>query len=295
MTNAVLPDPSSYLSRHEEIIHQNNNDEMAHETQSNSSTGSQYLQEVLGDALADALSKVAKERPPDPIQYVADYLHGMKPEKDSPSPKKSNISPPRSPNKIASQKIEPDTINEDKNTHQNGILEENGHHSRLDDFKESTKQENPGKIESATERRTTQSEPPMSIAGSISTSNPSSSISNASTAIAEDDFFVASRTNSLDRIDKKKSIKSKKSTSFSRNLPAVAMTKNEYRAKRGLLPPMLQSPKSSPDGEPRINNRNSVTSQKQKPGQLAPLLDSFDMKKHTKRNRKMSNRTTLRL
>ena len=73
------------------------------------------------------------------------------------------------------------------------------------------------------------------------------------------------------------------------------MTKNEYRAKRGLLPPMMQSPKSSPDGEPRINNRNSVTSQKQKPGQLAPLLDSFDMKKHTKRNRKMSNRTTLRL
>ena len=54
----MLPDPSSYLSRHEEIIHQNNNDEMAHETQSNSSTGSQYLQEVLGDALADALSKV---------------------------------------------------------------------------------------------------------------------------------------------------------------------------------------------------------------------------------------------
>ena len=59
----------------------------------------------------------------------------MKPEKDSQSHKKSNISPPRSPNKIASQKIEPDTINEDKNTHQNGILEENGHHSRLDDFK----------------------------------------------------------------------------------------------------------------------------------------------------------------
>ena len=81
------------------------------------------------------LDKVAKERPPDPIQYVADYLHGMKPEKDSPSPKKSNISPPRSPNKIASQKIELDTTNEDKNTHQNGILEENGHHSRLDDFK----------------------------------------------------------------------------------------------------------------------------------------------------------------
>lgn len=48
------------------------------DTQSNSSTGSQYLQEVLGDVLADALSKVAKDRPIDPIQYVADYLHGLK-------------------------------------------------------------------------------------------------------------------------------------------------------------------------------------------------------------------------
>ena len=79
--------------------------------------------------------KVAKERPPDPIQYVADYLHGMKPEKDSSSPKRSTISPPTSPNKNPSQNVEPDLTNEDKNSHQNGILEENGHHSRLDDFK----------------------------------------------------------------------------------------------------------------------------------------------------------------
>ena len=80
--------------------------------------------------------KVAKERPPDPIQYVADYLHGKaKTEKDSPSAEKSKISPPTSPNKIASQNNEPDSTNEDKNTHQNGILEENGRQSRLDDFK----------------------------------------------------------------------------------------------------------------------------------------------------------------
>ncbi len=32
---------------------------------------------MLGDVLADALSKVAKERPADPVQYVADYLHAM--------------------------------------------------------------------------------------------------------------------------------------------------------------------------------------------------------------------------
>ena len=45
--------------------------------QSNSSSGSQYLQNALGDVLADALSQVAKQRPPDPIQYVADYLRSV--------------------------------------------------------------------------------------------------------------------------------------------------------------------------------------------------------------------------
>ena len=45
--------------------------------QSNSSSGSQYLQNALGDVLAEALSQVAKKRPADPIQYVADYLHSV--------------------------------------------------------------------------------------------------------------------------------------------------------------------------------------------------------------------------
>ena len=45
--------------------------------QSNSSSGSRYLQHVLGDVLAEALSQVAKKRPSDPIQYVADYLHSV--------------------------------------------------------------------------------------------------------------------------------------------------------------------------------------------------------------------------
>ena len=62
-----LPAATSYMSRHEVMINENNslneynNTGMAssHETESNSSstTGSQYLQEVLGDVLADALSK----------------------------------------------------------------------------------------------------------------------------------------------------------------------------------------------------------------------------------------------
>ena len=33
------------------------------------------LQDALGDVLAKALSAVAKERPDDPVQFVADYLY----------------------------------------------------------------------------------------------------------------------------------------------------------------------------------------------------------------------------
>ena len=80
--------PATYLSRHEEIfesqtvITEANQEEdiletMA-DTESQNSSGSQYLQDVLGDVLAEALSKVAKERPSDPIQYVANYLHSLK-------------------------------------------------------------------------------------------------------------------------------------------------------------------------------------------------------------------------
>ncbi len=38
-------------------------------------SGSEYLQQVLGDVLAKALSSVARERPHDPVQYVAEYLY----------------------------------------------------------------------------------------------------------------------------------------------------------------------------------------------------------------------------
>ena len=83
------------------------------------------------------------------------------------------------------------------------------------------------------------------------------------------------------------------------------MSQNDYRARRGLLPPMRQSPKSSPEAE--IKDHNS--SPKTKHRQLAPLDskassstsagETFDMEKHHKRNRKltqMSNRaSTLRL
>ena len=61
------------------------------------------------------------------------------------------------------------------------------------------------------------------------------------------------------------------STTFSKHLPAVAMTKDEYKVKRGILPPMRESPKSSPNGEPRIDSKSKYGRKATKPRQLEPL------------------------
>ena len=107
----TLGPPATYLSRHEEnfefapteeeiVIEKNIVGPMAADTDSHGSSGSQYLQDVLGDVLAEALSKVAKERPEDPIQYVANYLHSLKPIPPAPIPEDE----PRSPTPEPEQK-----------------------------------------------------------------------------------------------------------------------------------------------------------------------------------------------
>ena len=65
------------MNRSQTPINSSNSPPVRKRPQSNSSSGSQYLQNALGDVLADALSQVAKKRPTDPIQYVADYLHSI--------------------------------------------------------------------------------------------------------------------------------------------------------------------------------------------------------------------------
>ena len=67
------------------------------------------------------------------------------------------------------------------------------------------------------------------------------------------------------------------------------MSGEEYKIRRGILPPMRESPKSSPDGEPRIDQKpkNGV---KAKPRQLEPI-ESFDEQKHQKRNRKLTEQS----
>lgn len=166
MSSEAIP---TYQSRHE--IESKEQDEMAKDNDSNTSTGSQYLQEVLGDVLADALSKVAKERPIDPIQYVADYLHGLK-----------------GPSKGLEE------------TFQNSLDIKEDEPEELEQEDEFEEQESPE------EKRTTQSEPPPSIQGSIFTdSNPGSSTSNASTTIIlEEEEENLIRTASLDRNQFKK-------------------------------------------------------------------------------------------
>ena len=121
MSSSVQAAPSTYQTRHEVV---NEVDSLAHEmaedASSHVSSGSQYLQEVLGDVLAEALSKVAKERPADPIQYVANHLHSLNikaPRMDSPEKNEDNDEEPNS-------SPEPNVVNAEEVT--------SGHQSRLD-------------------------------------------------------------------------------------------------------------------------------------------------------------------
>ena len=60
---------------------------------------------------------------------------------------------------------------------------------------------------------------------------------------------------------------------------------------------MKQSPKSSPEGEPKYNAAygSRYGGVKQKPRQLAPIPDDFDIEKHNRRNKKLSNRTSVKV
>ena len=95
----------------------------------------------------------------------------------------------------------------------------------------------------------------------------------------------------------------KKTTTFSRRLPAVADYKpDEYRSKRGLstnvkLPPMSQSPSgrtfSTSDPSSLSSNGSYGSRGVRKPRQLEPLEAdmttprTFDTKKHRKRTQKL--------
>lgn len=132
----TLGPPATYLSRHEESFEFAPTEEeiviekdivgqpMAADTDSHGSSGSQYLQDVLGDVLAEALSKVAKERPEDPIQYVANYLHSLKPIPPAPIPEEE----PRSPTP------EPEQEHFDEHV-EPAEVETEAHQSRLEEYK----------------------------------------------------------------------------------------------------------------------------------------------------------------
>ena len=88
--------------------------------------------------IADALSKVARERPTDPIQYVADYLHNLKPDEDEETlhyeeteeqqNEDANYRKSRNPSPIKNpgDDLEPDDDNtEAKKTNEDGPDDEN--------------------------------------------------------------------------------------------------------------------------------------------------------------------------
>ena len=134
----TLGGPATYLSRHEEQFEVSEKDIleeesiMAADTESHASSGSQYLQDVLGDVLADALSKVAKERPSDPIQFVANYLHSLK---KTPAAPPVPEEPEDQPGSGLSPE-EPEQAQEHFGEHvEPAEAETEGHQSRLEEYK----------------------------------------------------------------------------------------------------------------------------------------------------------------
>ena len=118
----------------------------------------------------------------------------------------------------------------------------------------------------------------------------------------EDNYYAEMKIGNRDIVSKKRNNVPyrRKTTSFSRRLPAVADYKaDDYRVKRGLnnnvrLPPMSESPSgrtfSTSDPSSISSNGSYGSRGGRKPRQLEPLeaeVPTFDTKKHRKRTQKL--------
>ena len=119
----------------------------------------------------------------------------------------------------------------------------------------------------------------------------------------EKNYYAQMKIGNTDIVSKKRNNvphTRRKTTTFSRHLPAVADYKrDEYRTKRGIntnvkLPPMSQSPSgrtfSTSDPSSLSSNGSYGSRGVRKPRQLEPLeadIATFDTKKHRKRTQKL--------
>ncbi|TRY73631.1 hypothetical protein TCAL_12959 [Tigriopus californicus] len=260
--------------------------------------GAEYLQDVLGDVLAGALSSVARERPPDPIQFVANYLYKVRQEQlhadegerqsededsghfedqEAPSNKssstgstlelggrgwksvKSSGAQARSVHSKHSQLTKgPST----SSSTEGAPYSRHHHHRRHHHTRQRSRR-----------RRTAQSEPAHSVTSPASlTYNPKK----------RDESGPRSRSLTGPRIYEKNDPR----RMYSKKVPIAALEGAEYRKRRGLrLPPMIDSPTVNSE----IEDVNYDIKGKAKPKQLQPMdyMDRFDWQRHLKKNKKL--------
>ena len=306
---------------------------------SRGSTGSNYLQNALGDVLADALSEVAKKRPTDPIEYVANYLHSVS--GSSKNPSSSNTVNDSDDERYSRQKQksrrrsrEP-SVTRQPSTNRNSRRDKhfsantvkgygigNSNFSGQPDYHSENSSGGADTDEyysrSRRRRRTARSEPMANNSLGPSTASTSSSFGGTgrridkrfrSLSLNRDESFASNRSRkSYSRYkdttpptqerhqrtrSKSRSVQKRKPTTFSRRVPSVALTPDEYRVKRGLkLPPMSRSPSRTTysNSDPSsLHSFNSGSSRRQrKPLELDPLEPgSFDINKHRRRTNKL--------
>ena len=284
-------------------------------------SGSEYLQEVLGDILAQALSAVAKARPRDPIKFVADFLrdvrrqqlkeeliltaeknniidHGPQggsdkdsghfedqeaPSNESATTTISSIelveedkSPTNYPERPSSSKANYNIIRRSQ-SHDDKTRNDTSS-SDIEDHDLETKRRSRNRTRTNSRRRRTAESEPL----------PESVVSSSSVTYGKD----ARRRDaqSLNALDEKANSRKVDPRVFSKRVPLAALPWEEYRVKRGLkLPPMQSTPELSDFDE---KHKELDIDKMVKPKQLRPLHsgsteDEFNWKKHSRRNRRL--------
>lgn len=265
-------------------------------------SGAEYLQDVLGDVLAGALSSVARERPPDPIQFVANYLykvrreqlHGDEADKHSDDEDSGHFEDQEAPSNKSSSTVSTLELGgrASKSVKSSGAPVRSVHSKHSQQTKgTSTSSSTEGAPDShhhhhhhhhgrhhrtrqrSRRRRTAQSEPAHSVTSPASlTYNPKK----------REESGPRSRSLTGPRIYEKNDPR----RMFSKKVPIAALEGAEYRKRRGLrLPPMLDSPTVNSE----IEDVNYDIKGKTKPKQLQPMdyMDRFDWQRHLKKNKKL--------
>lgn len=233
-------------------------------------SGSEYLQQVLGDVLAKALTAVARERPKDPIGYMAEFLYSARKDQvdkvsDQDSGHYEDQEAPSNASTVTLSTLELSEQRSSSKASKAARSSQAHRHAFGEDMPPSSSEASVPRSRhtsrSRHRRRTAQSEPTQAV-----------TLPSSNTYVAKDEL-EQKRSHSLnarqtiygfDRNDPRRL--------HSRRVPAAALPMDDYRKKRGLrLSPMRSAPRSEPDLTYDDRRRDLSLEGKVKPKQLQPL------------------------